>query len=155
MPRRHISWVVYSPPLFYSFYIVQNMTSLITMKMSCEHQLRQPSLCALHLLLQLTQPLHQPTRHIIRQTQYPIPRDNPIRSARLEIPASFCEPAIAINFDTPNDILRPRYAPVVRRIPQVTNMYPTTMTCSSSATLLICTARPIAARCFSKKCTTW
>lgn len=94
-----------------------------------------PSLrVVLDLLLHLPQPHDNLSPHEIRQTQYPLPRDNPI--APTVLPTPFDNLATPIDLHAPNDILRPRYPPKIRGIPQITDVNPTAHVASPSTALM-------------------
>ena len=115
------------------------------------------------LLLKLHQSLHHLPSHKICQTQsvkcqhhpqisrsqcagvysHPLPRNNPIRPAILPPLFPRTKPPIPIHLHTSKNILRPRNPPIIRWIPQITDMYPSTVSRSSSATLVIRAARAV------------
>jgi hypothetical protein len=86
---------------------------------------------------------HSPNPHFSVVYSHPLPSNNPIRPAVLPPPISSTDPAIAINLHTPKDILRPGNSSIIRRIPQITDMYPSSMSCASRSSLVVCAARAI------------
>jgi len=66
-----------------------------------------------------------------------LPRHNPVRPAVLPASITSTDLSIGVDLYTAENVLRPRDATIIWWVPQVTDMYPAPVACTSRSALVI------------------
>ena len=113
----------------------------------CPHCFRPSLLPIPNVRLLNPQPFHQLSPQVLPKSQHPIPCDHAIRPTRLIMPMSIHKLPIAIDLNTPKDVLGFRYPPEIRRVSPVRDMHPSTSPSGAHATLITCATTRRAGLC--------